>query len=140
MCRNDLLFFGETCELKMSECVKYKFSCKNFKICLTWFFCFQKCHVECASKNKSKLNLYKQGDYKFYCDKCKESVFPFQNVNNVDYDCFYESVKPIISEINSEKYLDLYSVKFNNKNCIHIVFMNKEAWMQIFIKLRNFWV
>ena len=53
--------------------------------------------------------------------------FFFQNVNNVDYDCFYESVKPIISEINSEKYLDLYSVKFNNKNCIHIVFMNKEA-------------
>ena len=60
--------------------------------------------------NKSKLNLYKQGDYKFYSDRCKESVFPFQNVNNIDYDCFYESVKPSISEINNESYLDLCSV------------------------------
>ena len=79
-----------------------------------------------------------QGDYKFYCDRCKESVFPFQNVYNLDYDFFYETVKPIISKINSESYLNLYSVKFNNENCIHIVFMNIRSLNANVYKIEEF--
>ena len=107
--------FCETCEQKISVCFKCKLCCKNLKNCLTCFLCLHKYHVECASENKFKLNLYKQGEYKFYCDRCKESLFPFQNVDNFEYECFYEYVKPSISKINSESYKDLYSVKLSKK-------------------------
>ena len=78
----------------------------------------QKCHVECANENKMKLNLYKQVNYKFYCYNCTNSVLPFQNVNNYDYDCFYESDKSSITRLDDASYLDLYSVKFNKKKLV----------------------
>ena len=61
------------------------------------------------------VQLVKIGCYGF---KKELLFFPFQNINNFDYDCFYESVKPSVSEINSESYLDLYSVKFNKNNVL----------------------
>ena len=76
--------------------------CKSLKKCLTCFLCLQKCHVECANENKMKLNLYKQVNYKFYCYNCTNSVLPFQNVNNSDYDGFYESDKSSITKLDDE--------------------------------------
>ena len=45
MCKNDLPFFCETCEQKMSVCFKCKLSCSNLNNSLTCFLCLHKCHV-----------------------------------------------------------------------------------------------
>ena len=100
ICKNDLPFFCETCSLKISVCYKCNSVCKNSKNCLTCFLCNNKCHFKCATEKNVK-----KGDYKFYCDRCKESVFPFQNVDNFDCDCFYKSVKPIIPEKKKQRAL-----------------------------------
>ena len=64
----------------MSVCYKCNSVCKNSKNCLTCFLCNNKCHFKCASEKNVKLSQFQQGSCKFYCDVCKESVFPFQNV------------------------------------------------------------
>lgn len=92
---------------------KFELCCKNLKNSLTCFYASENVMLSVLFKiNKTKL--YKQGDNKFYCDRCKESVFTFQNVKNFDYHWFYESAKPSISE-KSDSYLYLYSVKFDKK-------------------------
>ena len=48
------------------------------------------------------------------------------------------SLKPSISKINSESYLDLYSVKFYRKNCINIVFMNIRSLNANIYKIEEF--
>ena len=75
-------------------------------------------------KKKVKLSKYTKGICKFCFYDYENSVFPFQNVNNFDYDCFSRLNKSTSFKIKDECYLDLNDVKFGNKNSISVVNMN----------------
>ena len=52
---------------------------------------------------------------------CEKSVFPYQNVDNLDYDCFKKLNKMSINRIDVKKYLDLSCVNFDKENTISVV-------------------
>ena len=39
-------------------------------------------------QNRNIKSQIEKGNFKYYCDNCKKSAFPFQNVDNLDCDCF----------------------------------------------------
>ena len=139
MCKNCLPFYCNVCTPKMSLCCKCQLVCANTKRYFTCFLCYQKCHVECVSiQNKNIKNHIKKGNFKYYCDNCKKSVFPFQNVDNLDYDCFHKSDKLNVLKIKDKCYLDVNSVKFGKENIISVVYMNIRSLNANLYKIEEF--
>ena len=138
MSENGLPFFCKSCEIKKTACYKCKLPCRNLKNHLSCFLCSKRCHVECATEKNIKLSEYKKGIYKFYCYDCENTVFPFQSVNNSDFDCFSRINKSTSLKREDECYLDLNNVKFGNKNSISVVYMNIRSLNANVYKIEEF--
>ena len=123
ICENDLPFFCETFSLKISDCYKCNSVCKNSKNCSRCFLCNNKCFLKFASEKVVKLSQFQQGSCKFYCDICKESVFSFQNVYDLYYECLNKSNEMNFNE-KIVNFLDVNCIKFGRVNTISAVYMN----------------
>ena len=48
----------------------------------------------------------KKGNFKYYCDNCKKSSFPFKNVEHLDCDCFHKSYELSVTKNKDKCYLE----------------------------------
>ena len=71
------------------------------------------------------LYQFKSNNFRFYCDVCENPVFLFQNVDDLDYDCFEKPKKMSINRRDVDQYLELSYVSFGKENTISVVYMNK---------------
>ena len=138
-CVKIVYFFIEMFVIQKCLCCNCQLVCENTKNVLLGFLCYQKCHVEWASmQGKNITSQIKKGHFKYYCDNCKKFSFWLQNVDNLDYDYFYNCGKLNVPKIKDKCYLNVNSVTLDKENIISVVYMNIRSLNANLYKIEEF--